>query len=55
MGWDFIERVPGVQGQPHTTIAGGGHFIQKNRPAEVVKVMIDFIRGTKNEVQTYTR
>ena len=42
----FIERVPGAQGQPHTTIAGGGHFVQENRPDAVVKVIVDFIRST---------
>jgi haloalkane dehalogenase len=42
----FIESVPGARGQPHTTIAGGGHFVQENRPAEVVKVIVDFIRST---------
>ncbi len=42
----FIERVPGAQGQPHTTIAGGGHFVQENRPDAVVKVIVDFIQST---------
>jgi len=42
----FIERVPGAKGQPHTTITGGGHFVQENRPAEVVKVIVDLIRST---------
>ncbi len=42
----FIERVPGAQGQPHTTITGGGHFVQENRPAEMVKIIVDFVRST---------
>lgn len=42
----FMERVPGAQGRPHTTINGGGHFLQENRPAEVVKVIVDFVRST---------
>jgi haloalkane dehalogenase len=42
----FVERVPGARGQPHTTIAGGGHFVQENRPDAVVKVIVDFIRST---------
>lgn len=41
----FIERVPGARGQPHTTIAGGGHFVQEKRPAEVVKIIVDFVRS----------
>jgi haloalkane dehalogenase len=47
MDKDFVEKVPGAKGQPHTTIPGGGHFIQENRPAEVVKAMVDFIRSTR--------
>lgn len=42
----FIERVPGARGQPHTTIPGGGHFVQENRPAEMVKVIVDFLHAT---------
>ncbi len=42
----FLERVPGARGQPHTTITGGGHFVQENRPAELVQVFDDFIRAT---------
>lgn len=42
----FIERVPGARGQPHTTITGGGHFVQEDCPAELTKVIVDFIRST---------
>mgnify|MGYP006291767235 CR=1 FL=1 len=42
----FRERVPGAQGQPHTTISGGGHFVQENRPAELVRIIADFVRAT---------
>ena len=42
----FIERVPGARGQQHRTIVGGGHFVQENRPAEMVKVIVDFMRAT---------
>jgi haloalkane dehalogenase len=37
------ERIPGADGQPHTTIAGGGHFIQEDRPDEVAKIIVDFV------------
>ena len=40
----FRATVPGAQGQAHTTIAGGGHFLQENRPAELVKVIVEFMR-----------
>ncbi len=42
----FMETVPGARGQPHTTIRGGGHFVQEKRPAEVVKIIVDFIAAT---------
>jgi haloalkane dehalogenase len=39
----FQSRVPGTKGQPHTTIAGGGHFIQEDRGEELAKIVVDFI------------
>jgi haloalkane dehalogenase len=39
-------RIPGAQGQPHTTIAGGGHFLQEDRGEELAGVVIDFIART---------
>ncbi len=39
----FRERVPGARGQPHTTIEGGGHFLQEDRGPELARVLIDFI------------
>ena len=37
--------IPGAKGQPHTTIAGGGHFIQEDQPEQLVKVIGDFIKA----------
>jgi haloalkane dehalogenase len=34
------ERVPGAAGQPHVLIEGGAHFIQEDRPAELVERML---------------
>jgi haloalkane dehalogenase len=42
----FQERVPGAKGQAHTTIEGGGHFLQEDRGPELAKVVLDFIRAT---------
>jgi haloalkane dehalogenase len=42
----FLERVPGTRGQPHTTIAGGGHFLQEDRGPELARVVADFISAT---------
>ena len=39
----FQERIPGTKGQPHTTIAGGGHFLQEDKGEELARVIVDFI------------
>jgi haloalkane dehalogenase len=39
-------RIPGATSQPHTTIAGGGHFLQEDRGEELAGVVIDFIART---------
>ncbi len=36
-------RIPGAQGQPHTTIAGGGHFLQEDRGEDLARVVVDFM------------
>jgi haloalkane dehalogenase len=36
----FARRVAGAQGQPHVTIEGGGHFVQEDKPAELVRVIL---------------
>jgi haloalkane dehalogenase len=38
--------IPGAQGRAHTTIAGGGHFLQEDRGPELAAVVIDFIGAT---------
>ncbi|MDQ3106470.1 MAG: haloalkane dehalogenase [Actinomycetota bacterium] len=42
----FLREVPGTKDQPHTTIEGGGHFLQEDKGPELAKVLIDFIRAT---------
>jgi haloalkane dehalogenase len=42
----FKEMVPGCTGQPHTTIAGGGHFLQEDRGEELANAVVDFIKST---------
>ncbi len=39
-------RIPGATDQAHTTIAGGGHFIQEDKGEELARVMVDFIAAT---------
>jgi haloalkane dehalogenase len=36
-------RIPGAAGQAHTTIVGGGHFIQEDRGEELAGVVVDFV------------
>ena len=33
-------------GQPHTTIAGGGHFLQEDKGEELAAVIADFVSRT---------
>jgi haloalkane dehalogenase len=39
----FLDVVPGTKGQPHTTIAGGGHFVQEDKGEELATVVLEFI------------
>jgi haloalkane dehalogenase len=36
-------RIPGAAGQAHTTIEGGGHFLQEDRGPELARVVAEFI------------
>jgi haloalkane dehalogenase len=38
--------IPGAAGQPHTTIAGAGHFLQEDKGEELARVVVDFIART---------
>ena len=40
------EGIPGAQGQPHTTIVGGGHFLQEDKGPELAAVVNAFIAAT---------
>ena len=42
----FLARVPGARGQAHTTIEGGGHFLQEDRGPELAGVLAGFIAAT---------
>ena len=43
---EFLNRVPGTKGLPHTMIHGGGHFVQENAPDQVASVIVDLVRST---------
>jgi haloalkane dehalogenase len=37
------QTIPGSKGQPHTTIVGGGHFLQEDKGEELAAVVVRFI------------
>jgi haloalkane dehalogenase len=39
----FKGVVPGTRGQAHTTIVGGGHFLQEDRPEDLASAVIEFV------------
>lgn len=39
-------EIPGAAGQAHTTIVGGGHFLQEDRGQDLARVVADFIEAT---------
>ncbi|MCZ2821312.1 haloalkane dehalogenase [Modestobacter sp. VKM Ac-2977] len=42
----FQKLVPGSQGLPHTTLAGGGHFLQEEVGPQLAQVTVDLIAAT---------
>jgi haloalkane dehalogenase len=41
------ELIPGAAGQRHTTIIGGGHFLQEDRGPELAEVIAAFVNGDR--------
>ncbi|MFM7784009.1 MAG: haloalkane dehalogenase [Gammaproteobacteria bacterium] len=41
---DFLQRVPGPRGQPHTTLRGG-HFLQEDDPEAFARLIVQSCRG----------
>lgn len=44
----FHDRVPGTQGQPHTTIENAGHFVQEDQPDAVANELLKLARDLAN-------
>ncbi|MQA34750.1 haloalkane dehalogenase [Modestobacter roseus] len=42
----FQRLVPGAQGMPHTTLTGGGHFLQEDVGPQLAQVVADLIAAT---------
>ncbi len=40
----FRRDIPGCAGQPHTTIEGGGHFLQEDKGELLAQVIVDWLR-----------
>ena len=41
----LIGRIAGAQGQPHTTIGGGGHFLQEDCGPALAQTVIDLVQN----------
>jgi haloalkane dehalogenase len=41
----LIGKIAGAAGQPHTTITGGGHFLQEDRGVELAQVVVNWRKG----------
>lgn len=39
----FQSMVPGTKGQPHTTIVGGGHFLQEDKGENLAQVIVNWL------------
>ncbi len=46
----FQKRVPGAKGQPHTTIKGGGHFLQEDCGEELAGIVVNFMQETDSDM-----
>ncbi len=42
----FQKLVPGAQGMPHRTLAGGGHFLQEDVGPELARVVVELVAAT---------
>jgi len=42
----FQARVPGTKGQPHTTIEGGGNFLQEDNGEELATVIVEWLAAS---------
>jgi haloalkane dehalogenase len=47
-GWKpLVQRIPGAAGQPHTILAGGGHFLQEDVPEDYNRVLLQWLEDTE--------
>jgi haloalkane dehalogenase len=43
------QAIPGAADQPHTTIEGGGHFLQEDRGPELARVVVEFASSLRQK------
>ena len=41
----FLAKVPGAQGQPHTTVTNAHHFFQEDAAPELARIIVDAVRA----------
>jgi haloalkane dehalogenase len=41
----LLSRIPGTQGQPHTTVTSASHFVQEDAGEQLVEILVPWIRG----------
>ena len=39
----FLAKVPGAQGQPHTTVENAHHFFQEDAAPELARIIVDAV------------
>ena len=42
------DDIPGAAGRPHTTITGGGHFLQEDQGEALARVVAEFVAATQS-------
>ena len=43
-GWKpIVDRIPGADGQPHTILEGGGHFVQEDLPEQYTETLMGWL------------
>ena len=45
-GDGIFNKIAGSVGQPHTTIVGGGHFLQEDQGPQFAQVVVDLVART---------
>ena len=44
-------QIPGAKDQPHTTVTGGGHFLQEDKGEELASIVVAFIARNEESLR----